>query len=212
MLLRWRQFLAASLLCLCGPQPPSFADPLSDLINSPQMNKFQAGAGLDDLYGPRYLKQGSNFGSVFIDNDGFESLQQWASPLEAGFTGGAIGGYKSTEYVESSRIYQSEKASEIRVRILIPHPKFVPMLKYNLIKPFSEIQPPELDINNEENIDIRGDKARLFTHKDGACSLLINISKSGLIQLFQQECSGLHNLVTLAELLDIKRLERKLES
>lgn len=200
------------LACACFIGAEASADPLSDLLNSPQMQKFQQGGGDDNLYGPRYLKEGSNFASVFIAGDGYANLQTWISPNEAGFLGGPIIGSKTAEYAEAVRNFTSDTANEIRVRVLVPHPKFVPMLKYNLIKAFSELQPPELEFVNKETIEIRGEKAQLYTHRDQSCSLLMTVTRSTIIQLFQAECSGLHHLVTLAEALDIKRLERKLES
>lgn len=201
--------LAAALIAFPAP---ACADALADLLNSPQMSKFQAHDGGDDLFSSRYLPEGSNFASVFIMHDGHDLLHKWIAPLETDFTPSPIIGNKAAEYIEGIRIYSSDKANDIRVRILVPHPKFVPMLKYGLIKAFSEIQPPQLEFQNQESIFIRGDKARLFTHKEGSCSLLMELTKSTLLQLFQQECSGLHTLVTLAELLDIRRLERKLDS
>lgn len=205
----WSAFLAVSLV---SASAIAAADPLSDLDRSPEMQKFNSGAKGDDLYSPRYMKEDSNFGSVFIPSDGYMNLQNWIAPAEGGFTGGAIAGIRLQEYVEAWRPFTSDKSSEIRVRILVPHPKFISMLKYGLVKPFADIEPPALEYLNKEQIDIRGTRADIYVLKDNACSLVMHIALSTVVQLTQTECAGLNNLVTLAELLDIKRLERKLQS
>lgn len=188
------------------------ADPLSDLDRSPEMLKFNSGARGDDLYSERYMKEDSNFAAVFLSSEGYTNLQNWVAPAEGGFTAGVISGLRNPEYVEAIRSFTSDKTSEIKVRILLPHPKYVSMLEYGLVKAFADAEPPNLEYVNKESIDIRGTHADIYVLKENRCALVMHVAKSALVQLTQTDCKGLNSIVTLAELLDLKRLERKLES
>lgn len=188
------------------------ADPLAELNDSPQMHRFLRNTSVDSLYTTRYFKPGTNYASVFVEGEGHLELQSWLSPNEGGFDGGHIQGQKTREYIEARRTFTSEKTGDIQVRVIVPHPKYISMIEYGLIRVFKEIEPPLLEVTNEETIDIRGNKATLYMHSDKGCSLKIHSARASVIQLMQTECVGLHHLVTLAEALDIRRFERKLDS
>ncbi|MBN8547830.1 MAG: hypothetical protein J0M12_00795 [Deltaproteobacteria bacterium] len=202
--------LAAGLAVL--PGLPAHADPLTDLDLSPEMARFESTKREDNLYGPRYMKADSNFAAVFIPGDGYMNLQNWISPSEEGFKGGPISGMRTPEYAEAQRNFTAPSGSEIKSRVLVPHPKFVSMLKFGLIKPFADLEAPALEYVNKESIDIRGTSADLYVTREKNCMLIMHLSRSAVLQLQQSECTGLNTLVTLAEALDLKRLERKLES
>lgn len=191
---------------------PTFADPLKELMNSPEMQQFDKSWTAEDINGPRWFKPGTEFTSIFVNADGFLELNVWVAPASGVYVGGAQSGVRSHEHVETERVYSAANMNDIRVRILVPHPKYVSMIQFGLVAAFAELEPPALRFENKEDITVRGRKATLYTLKNGSCMLLFKLTKGSVVQLSQNECRSLKDLVGLGELLDLARLERKLNS
>jgi hypothetical protein len=190
----------------------SIADPLKELMRSPEMQKFDQGWTAEDINGPRWFKLGTEFASIFVDRDGLFELNVWIAPASGIFVGGAQSGNRFNEHVETERVYSAANMNDIRVRILVPHPKYASMIQFGLVAAFAQLEPPTLRFENKEDIVVRNRKAVLYTLNNGSCMLLFRLNKGAVVQLSQNECRSLKDLVSLGELLDLARLERKLDS
>ncbi len=190
----------------------TLADPLKELLVSPEMQAFERNRSGEDINGPKWLKPGTEFAALFTIAEGYLELNTWVAPATGLYVGGQQSGAQMHEYVEAERVYSAANVADVRVRILVPHPKYASMLPFGLVHAFAELEPPMLRFENQEQIEVRGRKATLYTLKNGSCSLIFKITKGALVQLAQNECRSLKDLVSLAETLDIARLERKLHS
>lgn len=202
------------LVCLSCTFSASVAvcDALRDLVESPEMKKFDQHNNDKDLYSERWLKPGTEFAALFLKADGGLNLNTWIAPVSGSYVAGQQSSVNYQEYVESERVYSSALAADMNVKILVPHPKFAGMLQFGLIKAFAELEPPKLQFESRENIEVASQKGTIYIHKDGGCSLLIKTVKSSVINISQKVCSNTNDITELAKLLDYKRLERKLFS
>lgn len=181
-------------------------------MNSPEMQKFEMKRMDEDLHGPRWFKPGSEFARIFSAQEGPNLLNTWIAPGTGSFIAGPQEEQTLREYIMAERTYTSAETADIKVRVIVPHPKYASMIPFGLIQAFAEIEPPVLQFENKEQVEVRHRKADIYTLKNGGCFLLIKITRSAVVQVLQPECRSLHDLMKLGELLDIARLERKLNS
>lgn len=113
----------------------------------------------------------------------------------------------------SFSIIGSPEDDKISLIIYVPKPPSVAASTMGLFKEFIILQPPELAVEQEEEIVISSFKGKIYHHKnEGACSLLLKMSHGSILNLHTKTCANREYLIALANSLDIKRLNQKLNS
>ena len=101
---------------------------------------------------------------------------------------------------------------ELHVTIRIPHPTIEPLVKAGMVKQFTEFVPSSTDIEVSTEIPLDGGTATLYHTVKGACSVLIPVSKSGLINVAASSCGSTDEIVKVIKQFDLVRINRKLNT
>jgi hypothetical protein len=95
---------------------------------------------------------------------------------------------------------------------MVPNPSISPLVEANVFEEFRRLRPPMLAAVSEKPIPLATGQGTLYEHKKGGGSLVIPISKNGLINITIKDFKKSQMLIDIAKGLDIDRLNRKLDS
>lgn len=192
------------------------AETLKEVIDSPEMQKFsQKSANRTINEDPaKWFKPDTNMAKIFLEPDGPEQVLEWLGNPTFDFKTNMVERKRTKQFIFVERFFQTLEKSpqKIRVTVLLPHPKYLPAREMGLMQEFNDMVPPGSKVASTEKLEIRGSKATLYQRKDGACSLLFHLSQGSMVNLYSEECSASTKIVKLAELLDIHRLDQKLQN
>jgi len=110
-------------------------------------------------------------------------------------------------------ILSSAAQDKIEMTILLPKPSSVSASSWGLFDEFRDLEPPNLVIDTQENVETLTSKGKLYYHKkEGACSIVVKILHGGLLNLRTSSCVNRQHLLDLLDSLDLIRLNQKLSS
>ena len=116
------------------------------------------------------------------------------------------------EYAQAHATLSNREKVVVDLTIRVPRPEFLTMAEYRTLSGFNKFRPPALDITADQVIPLHGMEASYYRHRDGACSLLFEISKHSIVNLYTKNCADSRVMMDFAKGLDFKRLSSKLDS
>ncbi len=197
-----------------GSRLPANAQPIDRVVKSDR-NWSVVEQLPEEEEGKWYLPQ-SNFGRIFgyqaqISAFGEVPLLDWLSRVNP-FERKASHFSREKEYAEATIIFRTKQKEEIRLRILVPHPKYYQMIDLRLIHAFSDLEPPAFHPKETETIETNGYMGQMFYHENGRISLLYKLTKKSLVEISSADSSMAKNILVIAKEIDFDRLERKLRT
>ena len=207
--------IAAGLLSLAGTA--ANADSLREVLTSDSMdsvikqtknNNYKIKKHKLDQH--RWINPKSTFGKLFTKNKQALSMINWLASETGDYKIRKAVGLKGKEYAYAEARLKKKERPLVFLHVLVPHPKYVEMMLFNLLPDFNELTPPKARLALEQPVEINGHKAVLYKMKNGHCSLVIESARYSRIQLAQKECPRLNDLMDVAKLLDLVRFKRKL--
>lgn len=189
--------------------------PLNDLLNSKDLvepvNKSGSQASLAeaDAY---WFEPNTEFASIFLEPYAVRKLNTWIMPSSAAYKTSAEFGQVYDEYAEATVVFSSFDIAPILSKVLVPHPRYVSMIPLGLISVFAQLEPKKIKFKSQKQVEVQGYKAALYELNPTACQLVVKLSRSAVLTLNQANCSKVSDLTDLAAVLDLPRLERKLNS
>jgi hypothetical protein len=155
----------------------------------------------------------SEYLSLFAKGrDGGRKLIEWLGNSSMSFRRSATKGKNSSQFITGEtdfHVVGAEKRALIPLMVLLPKPKAYISQSYLIIADFAELQPPKLKIDSSQEVTGVFGTGQLYFHKGGSCSLLIPLSKGGLINMGPVTCELNEKMKDLANAIDVARLNRK---
>lgn len=206
--------LAASLL---SPAPPpalyAQAENLKEFMESKAFRGYQRSTtSTRALHGPKWFKPGSNFQKVFLLQDGASLLLEWLGVSAVSLTPGKTVFHKKIEYSGAEKQFVNSASWKITLAVYVPHPKFRATRQTGLLEPFNLFQPPKMEVVYTQKLDIKGLPAIMYEKPDGSCSLFIEANKGAIVNIAAERCEPRADLLSLAQALDLARLNDKLDT
>ena len=187
---------------------------LENILKSLESGNYNPGQKHDEALNDPWLTKGTNLAKIFsTDGNGMSNILEWLGDLtskEFKLTNKTFKNFK--EYNSLKLDYLSEKNENVEIVILVPHPKYVDLIKTGLLDDFYKQEPPGMPVVATEKMLIKANTAYFYQRKEGGCSLLFKLPKSSTLNLVDNSCHDNHTVVKLAELLNLERLSKKLES
>ena len=214
-MLREMKPLIISIICLCNYATVS-ADALDSVLTSEQ-----AARSLKNASGPSWSDPGTlerwtdpqtNFGRLFRNFGKNSEVFGWMFGSTPGFKLTRQYLERGPEFLVAVAEFENSHKKILTARLLVPFPKYASMVQYGLVQTFNKIEPPTLAINAADPLVIKGYDSKLFHHRDGACSLVTKLVRNSALEVAAESCEQMRDVVNLAEMIDLKRLEIKLNS
>jgi hypothetical protein len=117
-----------------------------------------------------------------------------------------------TEFANGSVNISDREGVRVEITVQVPKPEFVTMAEYKTLSSFNRFRPPALDVVADQVVPFEGIEATYYRHQNGACSLLFNVAKQGIVNLYTRRCSDSSVMMKIAKSLNFERLNSKLNS
>ena len=214
-MLQGMRFAIILLLCLCS-QAAVNADSLDSVLQSEQAARSLKNAGgpswSDAATLDRWTDAQTNFGRLFRNFGSDSEVFGWMFGSTPGFKLKRQFLERGPEFLIAVAEFENSQKKMLSVRLLVPFPKYASMVQYGLVQSFNQLEPPGLQINAADPLVIKGYDSKLFHQRNGACSLLTRLVRDSALEISAKSCEQMRDIVNLAEMIDIKRLEIKLNS
>jgi hypothetical protein len=184
------------------------SDQMDGVIKQTKKNEYKIKRRNLDEH--RWINPQSTFGKLFTKNKQAEHMIIWLASNVGDYRIKKQLGLKGKIFAYAEARLKTRDKPLVFMRVLVPHPKYVEMVLYGLIKDFNELTPNDATVVFKQDIEIGGTKGVLFKQKNGHCSLVIDQTRHSKIQLYQKECPKLNDMVKVAKMLDFQRFSRKL--
>lgn len=211
-----RLLLASILLVtVCGTCQ---AQPLREVLKSEQLRALdnQTRHSRRAKHEARKQADQTNFDKVFNKSDGGpRNLLDWLGrPDDELYIPGATSVRIHKDFALAERRYALPKQGlNIHLTVLVPAPENIAAVQYGLFKEASALLPP---INRKEDeaekLKHGQFEAELFSDKENQCALVVKLTKGTIFNLSTPVCEKRAELIKLMEQLDLKRLNRKLDT
>jgi len=199
----------------------SYAETLRDVTSSNAMRhvmidteRYRGRADYDEL--DRSWLQGidpmSNFAMVFGSSRGPGMLLSWAGTNLPGFQVGEVETHRGRETAQARVFFSVGKQHRVYLQIIVPHPTFYTMVEQNTLPEVRELEPPELKVIASDEIEINKKTASFYRYDKKKCSLLFRLTKHTRVNLWVKNCADSKQMLDVARLLDLERLEAKLDT
>jgi hypothetical protein len=205
-------FFSAVALLFASIFPFAEAQSLNEIDRRMRQDKLRANRSPTVLFGEKHFDPESNFYRVFETASGPANLLNWLGLITSDFVVREQSVMRHKEYAEARKVFRAPHGQQIELLILVPHPRYVLSRTLALLPAFASIEPPGLQINFEEVIEIQGLPAKIYSLNQGGCALQVPISQQGLLNLKIDHCHDKGIMLRLAEKFDIQSLNAKLES
>lgn len=192
------------------------ASPLDEVFKSDRLEKMDRQTRLQNVRNmrhgvkDRWINPDSSFGKLFVRSSHAQDVIDWLTSNIDPYKVKRAFGAKGKVFASAEAKLRMKNEPAIWLNVLVPHPKYVEMMRYGLIPDFNELTPPSTQTAFSDQIDIQQHQAHLYKMKSGQCRLIIDAARYSKIALRQRECDNLLQLVDLAKRLDFIRYRRKL--
>ena len=194
-------------------------DPYSEILASKNLQDRAPGvkrarrSKLKYAMGP-WFDKGSNFERLFRDPTVTSDLIEWIAPVGKSFlTGDPHVEYHDTHIHVDAIVQERATRNQYGLTILVPHPAFLTVVDGNLVSDFSQRIPPALKVAGSEKMKNGSYEGTAYSLQSDRCSLVFNVSRHVLIELRSIEvCRNNENIISLAESLNLIKLDQKLQS
>ena len=201
------------LLFLCSA---ACADSLDSVLTSEQ-----AARSLKNANGPnwsdsatldRWTDPQTNYGRLFRNFGSNTEVFGWMFGSTPGFKLSRQSLERGPEFLVAVAEFANSQKKDLSVRLFVPFPKYVSMVEYGLVQAFNQLEPPALAVDAADALVIKGYDSKLFHQRSGACSLVIKLVRNSVLEVSAKSCEQMRDVVNLSEMIDLKRLEIKLNS
>lgn len=212
--------LRLGFLCLsCTAVVTAMADPLEDLLKSDELKqlerKTQKSQQKNKRRGILKINPNSNFGTLFVDRNGPEHLLDWLSPAVSDFSilSSKSRANRFKEYAVAETEISSPQNKKLLLLILVPHPKYLEAVKYDLIEAFKNTIPLPDEISKQKPVSAKENvTGTLYSLKDQSCVLNLNLDRGTRFHLKARACFERKELLDFVDTLDLKRFLMKINS
>lgn len=153
-----------------------------------------------------------NYESLWAAPQGVRLLVQWLEMRMANFKLDIFSSGIRNDHGGVEAMLQSRQRIKVLVTVQIPIPTYKTMAQNKTLGSFNRFRPPVLDVAGSQTIEIHGTQADYYRHASGACSLVIPTEQAGLINLQVASCTESPTMFEVAKLLNLERLNQKLNS
>lgn len=191
------------------------AQGINDLISSERYKNFKKGGSLSRTDLSDYQGTSEYLKLFTRGKNGIKPLLSWLGTGSGQFKRGRTELITDKGFIGASAqfaILNSESEDKIYMTIYVPKPQSVSASTMGLYKEFRQIQPPDLVVEQVENIEIDSLSGKVFYHKTGACSLLVTLTKGAILNLYTKTCANREPLIELGKSLDLSRTIQKLNN
>jgi hypothetical protein len=190
---------------------PAYADTVKDVYMSKEMEAFEWKGRNRDLDVLTGLTPNSNLARIFTQ--GAKVMVDWVEAYTPGFTRKDTDAWAGREFAWAWKKFQGGADNSIfTVTVVLPHPRYLKNLDIGLMPELTKFEPPALKVESSEPIDIKGSPGTLYFRRDGTCSILMKITKRAIVNVEGPSCRRVDEIIKLTEMLDIRRLQEKLDS
>lgn len=206
-------------LFICGSAVVPHADSqqtIDDLIATKEYRDFARKTRRAGEIQAGYITQSEYLGLFSKGKAGGKQLLEWLGTGDGQFKRGHIEAKSEQGYLKGQvdfQVLSLPDKQKLTLTVLLPKPSSVSASSWGLFDEFRQLQPPTLIIDSEETISGRFGSGQLYYHKaEGTCSLLIKIARGGLMNIYTTSCAYREQIIELANSLDVRRLNQKLNS
>jgi len=214
-----RVFKIIAIIALTlGAPALSAGDDLVDVMNSEEMKRMRrlTDEGSREDYRGKWAPAGKNYSMLFNSKSGIENLKFWLGVAESDYKLGRDFTQRFREYLMLKRFYETPEEQQLEITLLVPHPRYVQQVEFDLVEEIARLKPPLLRVESTEEMKIQGQESFLYHTKYkkkqvSICTLFIKLSKEAVLHM-NGACDATDHMITLANMLSIERLNGKLES
>lgn len=204
--------IVASILCPARAVPQTF----NDILESEAFNKVARDSANSHHHSGRKADKNArpvtNYDLLWNSPKPGRLLLEWISAGSTGLVLEQTSSYEREEFVWGFAALRDREHAQVELVVQVPRPEFITMAEYGTLAGFNKFKPPMLDVVADQVVPIQGLNGTYYRHKDGACSLLFNIDKQGIVNLRTQRCSDAAIMMKAAKALNFARLSQKLNS
>ncbi len=184
-------------------------DQILNALDKKDLGKHQA---TEEIAKDSWVDPNSNLAKIFAgEGRGVYNVLDWLGDLtDKEFKLSNKSYKKHNEYVALKVNYLTANKNVILLNVLILHPKFTSLLGTGLLQEFHDQEPPGLSVEISEKMNFKNSEATYHHHRNGGCSLLFKLPKNSTLNIIDKKCTDNKDIIRLAELLDIDRLQQKL--
>ncbi len=163
-----------------------------------------------------YTTQSEYLGLFSKGKAGAKQILEWLGTGSGQYKRGHIDARSEQGYLKGEvgfLILALPEQQKLGVTVLLPKPSSVSASTWGLFDEFRQLQPPALVIDSEESVSGKFGNGQLYYHRaEGACSLLIKLARGGILNIHATTCAYREHIIDLANSLDVRRLNQKLNS
>ena len=186
------------------------AQGLKDVLGSDAMRKITSetkktpGAGLENV------DPYSNYAMIWNKEITPKILNEWLGVRIIGYNASKEAASNLPQYAAASITLTDRNHISVQIDTLVPRDSYASMAQHRLISAFNQFRPPSLDVIAEQVISIQGLEANYYRTRNGACSILFDIERHGIVNLRVKRCSDSKAMMDIANALTFSRLNQKL--
>ena len=188
------------------------SDPLDAVLKSAEKVKSPDRSDNPRDILPADVDPESSYGRLFVDSSMKDQIFLWLGDAPEHFIAGRAVSREFKELVSAKRKFVSSRKVEVVVNVLIPHPAYISMVQFNLLKEFTNYLPAPMLVDSTETMDLRGYPGTLYRLKDGKCSVVVRMAKETMVVGLVPSCDNSRELTEVMRALDLKRLDAKISS
>lgn len=160
----------------------------------------------------KWVDPATPFGRLMLNYGSTSELSEWLAPSPVGIKETKRSVRRKLESLQITHEYISMKTkTPIRIRFILPYPKYGPMTQYGLVKELAALEPPKRQVLSSESILVSNIKAELYHEPRGVCSILIKLPKFSFFEGTINNCSESSELIRLIQTLNLEPVIKKLE-
>ena len=205
-----------TFLILAGTSPMLAAETLKEMGESDMMTRFDRESEVlknKSRHIEKWAEPDSNYAAIFDKNTFGKEILGWLGGSFPGYTRGEDERRRNDELVRVWTDFRLRAKSQVFIlSIFVPFPRTMPAASMGLMKELSVLEPPSLAVEKQEDVTIRGVPAKLYKRSDSGFSLLFKLDKETRVNIECSKCESPEEITTFARMLDIGRLNRKLNS
>jgi hypothetical protein len=213
-------FFILTLLITLIAQAPHFAlaqTAIDDFLESPE---YRA------LNHPKKNKKPRKNGKVVINQSeylslfdngmqGAQRIIEWLGNPPAQFRRNKIIGKSLPTHIRADcqfSVVGEKETPPIPMSVLLPKPNAFNNSSYLVLTDFANLVPPSLKIDSLNKVSGRFGEGEFYFHKDGNCSLVIDLEKGGRINIGPANCELKEKIIDIGNTLDVYRTNFKLRN
>jgi hypothetical protein len=202
--------LITTLLLSLITMQASAAQGLKDVLGSDAMRKITSETKKNPNAGLENIDPYSNYAMIWDKEMTPKILNEWLGVRIIGYNASKEAASALPQYAAASITLTDRNHVSVQIDTLVPRDSYASMAQHRLISAFNKFRPPSLDVIAEQVISIQGLEANYYRTRNGACSIVFDIERHGIVNLRVKRCSDSKVMMDIANALTFSRLNQKL--